>query len=62
MKEDNKTQDIQWHSPFRGASKIELEPYKDILKYIDEKLIPRNLCKLIYLLSKNHPVQRLKMT
>jgi hypothetical protein len=41
MKKDNKTQNIQWHSPFRGAIKIELEPYKDILEYIDEKSITK---------------------
>jgi hypothetical protein len=52
MKEDNKTQDIQWHSPFRGAIKIELEPYKDILEYIDEKLITKKPLQIDLLIIK----------
>jgi hypothetical protein len=52
MKEDNKTQDIQWHSPFRGAIKIELEPYKDILEYIDEKSITKKPLQVDLLVIK----------
>jgi hypothetical protein len=35
------TQGMQWHSPFRGAVKIELESYKDMLEYIDEKVLTK---------------------
>jgi hypothetical protein len=52
MKEENKTQDIQWHSPFRGAIKIELEPYKDILEYIDEKTITKKPLQIDLLVIK----------
>jgi hypothetical protein len=52
MKKDNKTQDIQWHSPFRGAVKIELEPYKDILEYIDEKAITKKPLQIDLLIIK----------
>jgi hypothetical protein len=52
MKEDNKTQDIQWHSPFRGAIKIELEQYKDILEYIDEKSITKKPLQVDLLIIK----------
>ncbi|WP_310601685.1 3-isopropylmalate dehydrogenase [Anaerosporobacter sp.] len=34
-------EEIQWHSPFRGAVKIELEEYQDILEYIDEKVLTK---------------------
>lgn len=34
-------EDIQWHPPFRGAVKIELDEYKDILEYIDEKTLTK---------------------
>jgi hypothetical protein len=52
MKEDNKKQDIQWHSPFRGAIRIELEPYKDILEYIDEKSITKKPLQVDLLIIK----------
>jgi hypothetical protein len=46
------TQDIQWHSPFRGAVKIELEPYKNILEYIDEKLLTKKPLQIDLLVIK----------
>lgn len=33
--------DIQWHSPFRGAVKIELSEYNDILEYEDERTLTK---------------------
>jgi hypothetical protein len=52
MKEDNKTRDIQWHTPFRGAIKIELEPYMDILEYIDEKSVTKKPLQIDLLVIK----------
>jgi hypothetical protein len=52
MKKENKRKDIQWHTPFRGAMKIELEPYKDILEYIDEKSITKKPLQIDLLVIK----------
>jgi len=45
-------QDIQWHPPFRGAVKIELEPYKDVLEYVDEKILTKKPLQIDLLVIK----------
>lgn len=47
-----KMQDIQWHPPFRGAVKIELEQYKDILEYTDEKILTKKPLQVDLLIIK----------
>jgi hypothetical protein len=34
-------EEIQWHPPFRGAVRIELEPYKDVLDFVDKKVLTK---------------------
>jgi len=45
-------QDIQWHPPFRGAVRLELEPYKDILEYVNEKTLTKKSLQIDLLVIK----------
>jgi hypothetical protein len=41
LTQDKNRNGIDWHQPFRGAIKTELERYKDILIYEDEKALTK---------------------
>lgn len=63
---NNMADEIQWHSPFRGAVKVELSEYSDILDYLDEKSLVENPLFIDLLVIKkenteiiDHPIGRI---
>ncbi len=59
MKEEELQEDIQWHPPFRGAVKIELSEYRNILEYIDEKTLTKKPLLIDLLVIKKQAKEKI---